>query len=243
MAVERGRPYLIVCDGRGSASLSHLGATAAVARFGFTCRILEPLLSRCLDDEEVGETVRRALWKTIGAVLLDALMSSQTQLANEHKLPASEFEHTVSAVIFGTVQCGAIQLGDSCIAAVRGETAQLVFAPQTGEYASETHFVEVSSSTQEKACFDLLDTSELSAVFAFTDGVFDRWVQRDSLKLAGCVRQIATKLGSGEWTEKELCAYLEHPEIWSHIDDDRCVAYVVRAGAASEQTASVPETN
>ena len=43
------RPCLIVCDGRGSARLSHLGARAAVKAFRSQCAVMEKRLAGLLD--------------------------------------------------------------------------------------------------------------------------------------------------------------------------------------------------
>lgn len=45
------RPAVIVCDGRGSAKLSHLGAQGAVDSFRFQMSIFEPFLVSILDKE------------------------------------------------------------------------------------------------------------------------------------------------------------------------------------------------
>ena len=46
------RPALIVCDGRGSASRSQDGASAAVRDFTSQCAVFEPLLATILDADE-----------------------------------------------------------------------------------------------------------------------------------------------------------------------------------------------
>ena len=43
------RPVAIVCDGRGSARLSQLGAQAAVRAFRSQCAVLDGMLAQCLD--------------------------------------------------------------------------------------------------------------------------------------------------------------------------------------------------
>jgi hypothetical protein len=181
-----------------------------------------------LDEPTLSATARNALWGKIGHALLDALMNSQEDLSREHHTAPSEFEHTLAAVVFGAVSCGTIQIGDSCIALVRDTEARLAFAPQNGEYANETNFVELSPLVHSTAVFGIFDMAELSAAFAFSDGVSYKWVHAFSHQPARCVGQVAAKVGCGEWADEEIRSYLENREFWRESDDDRSIAYLVK---------------
>ena len=82
------RPAAIVCDGRGSASLSHYGAQGAVDAFRFQLSVLEPFLVNILDKEEE----KTDQWIKFCRIMYRTLMQVKYDLAEKHNTDEKEFD-------------------------------------------------------------------------------------------------------------------------------------------------------
>lgn len=223
-----GRRLVIACDGRGSSPHSQHGSAAAVGAFRAQCRLLEPRLRECLDRPNLSPGQRAARWRQVGEFLLLGLIHAQENAAQTRGLAASECEFTVAAAVMGRAATGVLQLGDSCIAVVRGESAELAFPPMGGECANETLFVGRDAVRDSEALYRVHLNEGISGIVAFTDGLAQKWLHLPANVPAGAVAQIVSMLGRGEWGAGHLAAYLGH-RFWDEsTDDDRGVAYVVR---------------
>ena len=105
------RPCLIVCDGRGSASLSHLGARAAVRAFRSQCAVMEARLSCILDQPRCGSKD----WHRFCQMMIRTVCQQKTELAEEHNCSEREFDFTIAFAIFGKHHIGVFQVGDGAI--------------------------------------------------------------------------------------------------------------------------------
>ena len=74
------RPAVIVCDGRGSAKLSHFGAQGAVDAFRFQMSILDPFLVSILDGEEE----KPDQWIKFCRIMYRTLMQVKYDLSEKH---------------------------------------------------------------------------------------------------------------------------------------------------------------
>ncbi len=226
------RPYVIVCDGRGSSPLSQHGAAAALDVLDNTLWSIEPLLARCLDSLDPGDPLAAAGWRDAAHVLLRALMREQEALARRHGAAAADFEFTLSAAIVGRRGLGVVQVGDSCVVLQRGRDSALAARPQTGEYAGETYFVTPDPALIARAETPLLSADNITGILCMSDGVSCRWLHHRTLEPAPGVSQVLERLATGAWTEAQVQDYLEKPFWHEGGDDDRGVAYLVSAVTA-----------
>ena len=211
--IIKARPFLIVCDGRGSSAVSHEGAQAAVKAFSRAVWKLEPLLADCLDRAK-GKSAGAA-WEKISSVLLRELTMEQKFLAKTHGRAARDFEFTLIGAIMGTRHFGWLQVGDSCLAVQRSNHLALVAAPQQGRYANETEFVSPCERTEAVALRGIEPTKGVLGLAAFSDGVALKLVNSATNKPAAGVGQIMDRLATGQWTSEHLQSYslwVQYPE-------------------------------
>ena len=160
------RPALIVCDGRGSASRSQDGASAAVRDFTSQCAVFEPLLATILDADEA-DTGR---WEQFCRILYRTLMQTKLNLSAEHNVPEREFDFTVAAAVIGTNWIGCFQVGDGAIVLRQNGTVETAFSPDKGEFANQTHFLRENGEAKGKFHSKLFSAKENSGIAITSDG-------------------------------------------------------------------------
>ncbi len=226
LAETNSRPFAVVCDGRGSAKLSHHGSLAGVTAIKRAVRVLEPMIADCLDCAE--SSTAADAWDRLAVVLLRWLMDEQLALAKTHTCPPEQFDFTLAAIIVGSKHVGWVQVGDSCLAVQRSSTVSLVAKPQRGEWAGQTEFVRPSSRTSAVALRGLIPASGVTGLVAFSDGVAAKLVNALTEEPAPGIGQILDRLASASWSDEQLQAYLEKPFWLEGGDDDRSIAYLVK---------------
>jgi hypothetical protein len=218
------RPYVIVCDGKGSSDISQEGAVAAVTRFSSLLRALEPLVRDALDAESknLGET--ESQWRRCAEVACRLLAEDQTRLADASGRPVSDFAFTIAAAVIGVRRCGWFQIGDSVLIAQVTGVLALVREPYTGEFANHTVFLTPNLNAEAFLNTGLLPACGLEAVAACSDGMAFHLVElQDLAPTEGC-RQIFSSIAVGECSAQHLEAVLA-AERWSRVNgDDRGLA-------------------
>lgn len=160
------RAALIVCDGKGSAKLSHFGAQKAVRAFRTQCAIMEPFLVNILDREESTEEQ----WVKFCQIMYRTLVQAKLELSEEYSEPEKEFDFTVAFAVTGSCHIGTFQVGDGAIVLRQDGVCQTVFVPEKGEFANQTSFLR--SGGEEKCQFQskLFPTAANSGIAATSDG-------------------------------------------------------------------------
>jgi hypothetical protein len=231
-ASHRGRRYVAVFDGRGSAQFSELGSTAAAEALPRILEVLEPLLRETLDAQHECSAQR---WSLVGETILRALRDEQRRVAEVAEVATCEVEFTVSIAISGERRIGCIQLGDSAILiGCSDRTVALALHRQEGEFACETYFLGDDDSSIARANYRISAAEGVVALLVLSDGVAHAWLDATSGAVAAGVRTVIARLRSGEWDETNLMQHLRQ-RFWSEIqDDDRSVAFVVGRAAATD---------
>lgn len=201
-----------VADGAGSATLSHLGAqvvTHAVA--AFLCR--------------------KAKGVTRGAVGAEAILTCAREAiriaCDQHGGTLQDYACTLLAVVLTDNKGAAIHLGDGVIAVVRRAGAQVLSAPDNGEFVNETVFVTSPSAVQHLR-ITLFDTTDITGLSLMTDGAQASLYSRHSGEVSPAVEQMVNWLDEG--TEEEVSQHLLR-NIVKHLlprTSDDCTVLIIR---------------
>ena len=129
------RPCLIVCDGRGSAKFSHLGARASVRAFRSQCAVMERRLTMLLDTPHCPQKE----WMRFCQLMIRTVCQQKIELAEEHDCPENEFDFTIAFAVVGLRRIGFFQVGDGALVLRRDGACHAVFMPDKGEMTLDTN--------------------------------------------------------------------------------------------------------
>ena len=229
------RPAVIVCDGRGSAKLSHFGAQGAVDAFLFQISILEPFLVGILDDEEE----KQEQWIKFCRIMYRTLMQVKYDLAEKHNEEEKEFDCTVAFAIAGKKHIGCFQVGDGSIVLRQNGVCKTVFLPEKGEFANQTHFLRPGGEEQMKFQYALLDAEVNSGIAITSDGPEHLMFRLADMTPGKIFDMFLEDLRKEELCKQDLMDYLTRRE-WADDprgSDDRSLALLARIG---EEPAAKP---
>ena len=217
------RAAAIVCDGRGSAKLSHFGAQGAVDAFRFQMSVLEPFLVNILDEEEE----KPEQWIKFCRIMYRTLMQVKYDLAEKHgEKDEKEFDCTVAFAIAGKKYIGCFQVGDGSIVARQNGICQTVFPPEKGEYANQTHFLRPGGEEKMKFQHCLLNAECNSGIAITSDGPEHLMFQLADMKPGKIFDMLLDDLAKEELCKQDLMDYLTRRE-WDNDPrgtDDRSLA-------------------
>lgn len=222
------RPAVIVCDGRGSAKLSHLGAQGAVDSFRFQLSILEPFLVSILDGEEE----KTEQWVKFCRIMYRTLMQVKYDLAEKHNEEEKEFDCTVAFAIAGEKHIGCFQVGDGSIVVRQNGVCKTVFLPEKGEFANQTHFLRPGGEEQMKFQYALLDAGVNSGIAITSDGPEHLMFRLSDMTPGKIFDMFLEDLRKEELCKQDLMDYLTRRE-WADDprgSDDRSLALLARVG-------------
>ncbi len=230
------RPAVIVCDGRGSAKLSHLGAQGAVDSFRFQMSILEPFLVSILDGEEE----KTEQWVKFCRIMYRTLMQVKYDLAEKHNEEEKEFDCTVAFAIAGERRIGCFQVGDGSIVLRQNGVCKTVFLPEKGEFANQTHFLRPGGEEQMKFQYALLDAEVNSGIAITSDGPEHLMFRLSDMTPGKIFDMFLEDLRKEELCRQDLMDYLTRRE-WADDprgSDDRSLALLapIQIGSSSEKT-------
>ncbi|MCQ2379609.1 MAG: protein phosphatase 2C domain-containing protein [Victivallaceae bacterium] len=199
------RPVAIVCDGRGSAKLSHFGARAAVKAFRSQCAVLEDLLG-ILDEPEVAE----GEWECICQLLVKSMCQQKLELAEEYGCGEREFDYTVAFCVWGRRHVGFFQVGDGAITrrSPEGEFST-VFPPDKGEFDNITTFLRLDA-TGHCCPFHAvtMPRAMVNAVAITSDGPEYLMFHLPSMVPGPIFGKLFSDMDSGELTRQNILDYL-----------------------------------
>ena len=166
LIINSDRPAIIVCDGRGSATYSHLGAKAAVKIFRTQIAILEPIISSILDCENSD----RNAWRNFCRIICRTLTQVKIELSEEYHLPEDEFDFTVAFAVTGKKFIGCCQVGDGAIVLRQNGNLVTAFKPNKGEFSNQTVFLRSGCDLKGDFQSEIYAASENSGIAIISDG-------------------------------------------------------------------------
>ena len=239
------RPALIVCDGRGSASLSHFGAKEAVEAFRSQVSILEPFLVNILDGNEE----KKEQWVKFCRIMYRTLMQVKYELAEQHNADEKEFDFTVAFAIAGKKHIGCFQVGDGSLVLRQNGVCQTVFPPEKGEFANQTHFLRPGGEETMRFQHALFDAEANSGIAATSDGPEHFMFHLADMKPGRIFDMLLDDLLAENLTKQDIMDYLTRKE-WANDPrgaDDRslavlaCVKEEAIMHSEEEKTEPVPD--
>ena len=223
-AVLAPRPAAIVCDGRGSAKLSHFGAQGAVHAFFSQLNVLEPFLAGVLDREATQEK-----WDGLCRLLYRTLLQVKLDLAAERGGEEKDFDFTVAFAVAGSVSIGCFQVGDGAIVLRNGGVCRTAFEPDKGEFANQTQFLRPGGDAAGKFHARLFPAEGNEGVAITSDGPEHLMFRQPAMEPGPIFGQLLDDLAAGELCEQDLRDYLTRP-VWSSDPrgaDDRSIAVLL----------------
>ena len=239
------RPAAIVCDGRGSAKLSHLGAQGAVRAFFSQINVLEPFLADVLDCDAPAEK-----WDELCRILYRTLLQVKLDLAAERGGEEKEYDFTVAFAVAGSVSIGCFQVGDGAIVLRQGGVCQTAFAPDKGEFANQTQFLRPGGDAAGKFHARLFPAEGNEGVVITSDGPEYLMFQLATMEPGPIFGKLLDDLVAGELCEQDLRDYLTR-SVWAADQrgaDDRSIAVLLPnvdrcKGACPKPVVSAPESH
>lgn len=234
---------LAVADGAGSAAYSREGSKIVVNTVG---NLLTEYIQQHADtlnnhleawqtgiEEQPEKQVTQALYTGFYEVFHQAAMAAiqaVEQIAVHHALPAKAFATTLLIAVVR--QCGnktfvcSLWVGDGAIAVYSPDRLRLMGAPDTGEFAGQTQFLDKSVTAQFDKRVNIGYFENIYSVMLMTDGISDPKFETDN----GLLNQ---HKWNQLWDEIKPCLAHETPDIalheWMHFfsaghHDDRTLA-------------------
>ena len=226
-AVQLGEhPAVIVCDGRGSAKLSHFGAQDAVRSFKRQTAILTPLIANILDNSEATPE----MWDKFCKIIFRTLMQVKLDLAEEHDCSEKEFDFTVALAVVGKEHIGCFQVGDGALVLWDNEKPATVFPPDKGEFANQTHFLRLGGENKDGYHSKLFPASQINGISATSDGPEHLMFKLEDMTPGRIFDQLFSDLAANELCQQDLMDYLTRKE-WNNDPrgtDDRSIAIIGR---------------
>lgn len=229
VAVTNPRPALLVCDGRGSAKYSHLGAQAAIRAFAGLCYNIEPLLVKALDETN---SVR---WEELACIFYRSLANAQSCLADEYRTDRREFDFTANLAVAGKSRIGFMQIGDGAIVVSEGGATRTLFSMDKGEFANQTEFIRLDGETgsfHQTA----LDANTVDAVAITTDGPQFLMFDQKNMTPGPVFGSILSDVRNEDFERQDILDYLTR-KCWdndSRGHDDRSLGIMTRIGNIKE---------
>ena len=226
------RPCLIVCDGRGSAKLSHLGAQAAVKAFRSQCAVMEKRLASLLDTRRADAKD----WLRFCQLMVRTVCQQKIELAEEYNCPESEFDFTIAFAVIGERRIGFFQVGDGALTVQRNGACEAVFLPDKGEFDNQTSFLHPGDDNKRKFHAVMLNAEGVTGVAATSDGPEYLMFELQTMTPGPIFNQMFSDLQAGQFTRQSSLDYLTGSR-WTRDprgNDDRSLAIVANMGSKNE---------
>ncbi len=221
--INNPRPALIVCDGRGSAKLSHFGAQGATKAFRTQIAIMEPFLAGMLDGEADAEK-----WTNFCRIMYRTLVQVKINLAEEHACDEKEFDFTVAFAIAGQRNIGCFQVGDGAIVLRQNNICLTAFIPDKGEFVNQTSFLRAGGESAGKFHAELFPSDINSGIAITSDGPEHLMFQLSDMTPGKIFETMFGDLARGQLCRQDIMDYLSR-KCWTDDprgNDDRSLAII-----------------
>ena len=236
LVVAAPRAAAIVCDGRGSAKLSHFGAQAAVKAFQNQIAVFEPMLATILDEESVAPE----RWDMFSRIIYRTLAQSKQELVREYNnadITEREFDFTVACAVIGKKHIGCFQVGDGAIVMRKDGATFTVFEPDKGEFANQTVFLRENGENKGKFHSKLIDSANVNGIAITSDGPECLMFKLPELVPSEVFNAFFDDMATGNFDCQDLRNYLTRKK-WSESyygSDDRSVALLALQEAGMDK--------
>ena len=234
------RPCLIVCDGRGSAKLSHLGARAAVKAFRSQCAVMEKRIVCLLDTRRCAQKD----WLRFCQLMVRTVCQQKIELAEEHGCSEHEFDFTIAFAVIGERRIGCFQVGDGALVLQRNGECQTVFLPDKGEFDNQTHFLRSGDEESNKLHAAMVNADGVTGVAATSDGPEHLMFDLQGMTPGPIFNQMFNDLQAGQFPRQSSLDYLTGSR-WCRDprgNDDRSLAIAATAIAVPPQDGTTGDT-
>lgn len=221
-----GFPAVIVCDGRGSAKLSHFGAQGAITAFKRQIAILSPFLANILDNPKATDES----WDKFCKIIFRTLMQVKLDLADKHNCLEKEFDFTVALAIAGKEKVGCFQVGDGTLVLWNAGIAETVFLPDKGEFSNQTHFLRQGGEDRNEYHAKLFPAEKIDGISATSDGPEHLMFQLSTMTPGKIFDLFFCDLAENQLSRQDLMNYLTRKE-WGNDPrgaDDRSIAIIAQ---------------
>lgn len=225
------RPCLMILDGRGSASLSHLGAAAAREALRTALRKWEPQLKTLLD--EPGHELAAVGWQGFAQMLYHVAGLEQTKLAAWYDTGCDHFEFTLTLAVVGCERIGWLAVGDSPLVISRHGIAGLATPLDETGFANQTTFVVARPQGRLGLLGGVIPSVGVTALLAMSDGAATRLLELKQQTPAPAISELIACAASNRLHEAVLRRMLKD-DAWDRITrDDRSIALLSLRTASS----------
>ena len=231
-------PSVIVCDGRGSAKLSHYGANEAVAAFKRQISILSPFLSNILDNPNATEE----MWDKFCKIIYRTLVQAKLDLAQIHNCDEKEFDFTVAFAIVGKEYVGCFQVGDGSLVVLENNEPTTVFMPDKGEFANQTSFLRLGGENKNKYQIKLFKAESIQGISATSDGPEHLMFNLTNMVPGKIFNILFEDLTNGQLQHQDIMDYLTRKEWYNDPrgGDDRSIAIIGRIKESNSLQSETP---
>ena len=235
------RAGLLVCDGRGSAARSELGAQAAVRVFREWLYQMECLLADCLDDPTATPNVVSARWRLLAGSLYATLAQVQLSLVAQRGGRSQDYEFTAVAFVGGRCHGAWFCVGDSILAVEQAGQLIALGLEEGGEYANQTQFIRPVAAPEMRFASGSLPMADLGLVAGFSDGTASRFFDLKARRPAAALTQLGELLRSGQFRQEDLHEMLTDRDWDAATGDDRSLAMLAAAPSCERNVSCPPE--
>lgn len=198
------RPCLIVCDGRGSAKFSHLGAGAAVKAFRSQCAVMEKRLASLLDTRRCNARD----WLHFCQLMIRTVCQQKMELAEEYGCPENDFDFTIAFAVWGRRRIGFFQVGDGALVVCRNGACQVAFLPDKGEFDNQTSFLRPGDDLKREFHAVMVNAAGVTGLAATSDGPEYLMFELQTMMPGPIFIQMFADLESGQFTRQSALDYL-----------------------------------
>lgn len=233
LAAEYPVACVMVCDGRGSAPYSHLGAEAATKALSTLLTTAHELIFQALDAPaskcNLSFRPERTAWNSLVHLIWRSLGQCQTALAATNGGTPEDYEFTLALGLIGKERAGFLQIGDSLLVMQKAGVCGLVFCPQNDpENPSATWFVGPGNPPRHLLS-SLRNSMDIDGLVALSDGTAARLIDSRLHFPSSEVANRLDLLRSQQISKKGLHRFLTTPDWQTATLDDRSIAMVVRS--------------
>lgn len=217
-------PAIIVCDGRGSAKLSHFGANDAISAFRRQLAIMSPYVANILDNS----SSNKEKWDNFCKLIYRTLLQVKLDLAEKHACSEKEFDFTVALAVVGKEYVGCFQVGDGSLVVLKNGDTKTVFSPDKGEFANQTSFLRLGGDEKGQFKTQFYHANDITGICATSDGPEHLMFHLPEMKPGKIFDTLFADLKAGELSKQDLMDYLTR-NAWNNDPrgaDDRSIAII-----------------